>query len=138
MTIRRKVIPLQASPPHVSWPMHTVAADKAPCAVRARRRDTVDAHDLGTGWQPRGDLLTRARPHRAGGIMRPRTAHFIGIAGAGMSATAKLLKDSGVTVTGSDEHVYPPVSQFLADQALSYKTPYAAENIPTGVDLIVI
>ena len=55
-----------------------------------------------------------------------------------MSATAKLLKDSGVTVTGSDEHVYPPVSQFLADQALSYKTPYAAENIPDGVDLIVI
>lgn len=70
--------------------------------------------------------------------MRPRTAHFIGIAGAGMSATAKLLKDSGVTVTGSDEHVYPPVSQFLVDQALPCRTPYAAENIPDGVDLIVI
>ena len=70
--------------------------------------------------------------------MRPRTAHFIGIAGAGMSAAAKLLKDSGVTVTGSDEHVYPPVSEFLADQALPYRTPYAAENIPSGVDLIVI
>jgi UDP-N-acetylmuramate: L-alanyl-gamma-D-glutamyl-meso-diaminopimelate ligase len=70
--------------------------------------------------------------------MRPRTAHFIGIAGAGMSAVAKLLKDSGAAVTGSDEHVYPPVSDFLADQALSYTTPYAAENIPVGVDLIVI
>jgi UDP-N-acetylmuramate: L-alanyl-gamma-D-glutamyl-meso-diaminopimelate ligase len=55
-----------------------------------------------------------------------------------MSATAKLLKDSGVTVTGSDEHVYPPVSQFLMDQALPCRTPYAAENIPDGVDLIVI
>src|SRR5690348_14928600 len=70
--------------------------------------------------------------------MRPRTAHFIGIAGAGMSAVAKLLKDSGATVTGSDEHVYPPVSEFLADQALPCTTPYAAKNIPTGVDLIVI
>ena len=55
-----------------------------------------------------------------------------------MSAAAKLLKDSGVTVTGSDEGVYPPVSQFLVDQALPYRTPYAAENIPDGVDLIVI
>jgi UDP-N-acetylmuramate: L-alanyl-gamma-D-glutamyl-meso-diaminopimelate ligase len=70
--------------------------------------------------------------------MHLRTAHFIGIAGAGMSATAKLLKDSGVTVTGSDEQVYPPVSDFLADQALPYATHYAAENIPAGVDLIVI
>ncbi len=70
--------------------------------------------------------------------MRPRTAHFIGIAGVGMSAVAKLLKDSGVMVTGSDEQVYPPVSDFLADQALSYRTPYAAGNIPAGVDLIVI
>jgi UDP-N-acetylmuramate: L-alanyl-gamma-D-glutamyl-meso-diaminopimelate ligase len=70
--------------------------------------------------------------------MRPRTAHFIGIAGAGMSAAAKLLKDSGVRVTGSDEQVYPPVSEFLVDQALPYRTPYAAANIPAGVDLIVI
>ncbi len=70
--------------------------------------------------------------------MRPRTAHFIGIAGAGMSATAKLLQDSGVTITGSDEQVYPPVSQFLLDQGLRWRTPYAAGNIPQGVDLIVI
>src|ERR1051326_5399699 len=67
-----------------------------------------------------------------------RTVHFIGIAGAGMSAVAKLLKDRGAAVTGSDEHVYPPVSDFLADQGLPYATPYAAANIPAGVDLIVI
>jgi UDP-N-acetylmuramate: L-alanyl-gamma-D-glutamyl-meso-diaminopimelate ligase len=70
--------------------------------------------------------------------MRPRTAHFIGIAGAGMSAVAKLLKDRGATVTGSDEQVYPPVSDFLTDQGLPYATSYAAGNIPAGVDLIVI
>src|SRR5215470_4789708 len=85
------------------------------------------------------DSRDRSASHWGTGAgMRPRTAHFIGIAGAGMSAAAKLLKDSGVTVTGSDEHVYPPVSQFLVDQALPYRTPYAAENIPAGVDLIVI
>jgi UDP-N-acetylmuramate: L-alanyl-gamma-D-glutamyl-meso-diaminopimelate ligase len=31
-----------------------------------------------------------------------RKAHFIGLAGVGMSATAILLRDSGVAVTGSE------------------------------------
>ena len=35
-----------------------------------------------------------------------RRAHFIGLAGVGMSATAILLRDSGVAVTGSDEAIY--------------------------------
>lgn len=65
-------------------------------------------------------------------------AHFIGLAGVGMSATAKLLRDAGYTVTGSDEAVYPPISTFLEIEKLPCKTPYAAANIPTDVDLIVI
>ena len=67
-----------------------------------------------------------------------RRVHVIGIAGAGMSAVAKLLHDSGVTVTGSDEGVYPPVSDFLKDLGIPYKTNYAAENLPRDADLIVI
>lgn len=67
-----------------------------------------------------------------------RHAHFIGIAGAGMSAVAKLLRDSGVVVTGSDEGVYPPVSDFLRSQGIAYNTRYAAENLPRDADLIVI
>lgn len=70
--------------------------------------------------------------------MIAKKAHFIGIGGVGMSATAKLLKDSGVEVSGSDEAVYPPVSTFLESINLPYKTPYAAENIPADADLIVI
>ena len=67
-----------------------------------------------------------------------KKAHFIGIGGVGMSATAKLLKDSGVAVTGSDEEVYPPISDFLTQEGLPYQTPYQAENIPGDADLIVI
>jgi len=67
-----------------------------------------------------------------------RKVHFIGIAGAGMSAVAKLLRDSGVGVTGSDEGVYPPVSDFLQRERIPYATPYAARNVPADVDLIVI
>ena len=67
-----------------------------------------------------------------------KRAHFIGIGGVGMSATAKLLRDSGVQVTGSDEDVYPPISYVLRDEGLDYRTPYAAANLPADADLIVI
>lgn len=70
--------------------------------------------------------------------MQVKKAHFIGIGGVGMSAVAKLLKDSGAEVTGSDEAVYPPVSTFLESVGIAYKTPYAADNIPADVELIVI
>lgn len=55
-----------------------------------------------------------------------------------MSATAKLLRDAGWSVSGSDEAVYPPISHFLEKEKLHCLTPYAASNIPADVDLIVI
>lgn len=67
-----------------------------------------------------------------------RSAHFIGIGGVGMSATAMLLRDAGVCVTGSDEAVYPPISDVLRQEKLDVRTPYAAANIPAGVEAIVI
>lgn len=70
--------------------------------------------------------------------MEYKKAHFIGIAGAGMSATAVLLRESGVEVTGSDEEVYPPVSVLLEREKIAYKTPYAAANIPIDADVIII
>lgn len=70
--------------------------------------------------------------------MHIRKAHVIGIGGVGMSATAKLLRDSGVIVSGSDEAVYPPISTMLEEAGLSYQTPYKASNLPEDVDLIVI
>jgi UDP-N-acetylmuramate: L-alanyl-gamma-D-glutamyl-meso-diaminopimelate ligase len=68
----------------------------------------------------------------------PKTVHFIGIAGAGMSATAKLLRDSGVAISGSDQNAYPPISDFLSENRIPCRTPYAVENIPADVDLFVI
>jgi len=70
--------------------------------------------------------------------MRWRKAHFIGLGGVGMSAVAKLLTDAGVQVTGSDEDIYPPVSDFLARGKFDVRMPYAAANIPSDADLIVI
>src|SRR5215211_266063 len=79
--------------------------------------------------------LGKARESESARIMLARNVHFIGIAGAGMSATAKLLRDSGCRVTGSDEGVYPPVSDFLMRESIAFQTSYAPENIPPDVEL---
>jgi UDP-N-acetylmuramate: L-alanyl-gamma-D-glutamyl-meso-diaminopimelate ligase len=39
--------------------------------------------------------------------------HLLGICGTGMAALAGILKELGHRVSGSDEHVYPPMSTFL-------------------------
>ena len=70
--------------------------------------------------------------------MKQEKAHFIGIAGAGMSAVAKLLIDAGVEVTGSDDEAYPPVTDFLASEGIAYRRSYSPANIPADVDYFVI
>ena len=46
--------------------------------------------------------------------MQGKKAHFIGIAGKGMSAVALLMREAGWQISGSDEGFYPPVSDYLA------------------------
>ena len=67
-----------------------------------------------------------------------KTAHMIGVCGAGMSAVARLLQQAGYAVTGSDEGFYPPVSDYLDRLGVDCRTPYATENLPDAPDLIVI
>ncbi len=40
--------------------------------------------------------------------------HFTGVAGAGMSAAALMMRDAGHQVSGSDEDVFPPMSTYVA------------------------
>lgn len=70
--------------------------------------------------------------------MQPGKAHFIGIAGKGMSAVALLLREQGWQITGSDEGFYPPVSNYLEEAGVVFSSGYKAENIPADADLIVI
>jgi UDP-N-acetylmuramate: L-alanyl-gamma-D-glutamyl-meso-diaminopimelate ligase len=67
-----------------------------------------------------------------------RKVHFIGICGKGMSAVAKLLIDTGITVTGSDEGFYPPVSTYIEKNNIPFIKGYKRENIATDVDTVVI
>jgi UDP-N-acetylmuramate: L-alanyl-gamma-D-glutamyl-meso-diaminopimelate ligase len=67
-----------------------------------------------------------------------KKAHFIGIAGKGMSATALLLKQQGWEISGSDEGFYPPVSDYLKHANIPFAEGYKKANIPTDADVIVI
>lgn len=67
-----------------------------------------------------------------------KKAHFIGIAGKGMSGVALLLREAGYEITGSDEGFYPPVSDYLAEAGIEFAHGYKKENIPADADLIVI
>ena len=46
------------------------------------------------------------------------------------AATAILLRQSGYTVSGSDEGFYPPASEILPAHGITITTPHAASNIP--------
>lgn len=64
--------------------------------------------------------------------------HILGICGTLMGSIALLAREQGLTVTGSDENVYPPMSTQLAAAGIEVRSPYSAENIPADVDLVMI
>jgi UDP-N-acetylmuramate: L-alanyl-gamma-D-glutamyl-meso-diaminopimelate ligase len=80
-----------------------------------------------------GNVLTEIDPTSV------RRVHLVGVAGTGMGAFAGMLKAAGYTVTGSDENVYPPMSDMLRDWGIEVFTPYAAENLDRArPDLVII
>jgi UDP-N-acetylmuramate: L-alanyl-gamma-D-glutamyl-meso-diaminopimelate ligase len=64
--------------------------------------------------------------------------HLIGICGTAMATLAALLRHRGFTVRGSDEHVYPPMSDFLAAEDIQTFEGYSAGHIDSSIDLVVI
>jgi UDP-N-acetylmuramate: L-alanyl-gamma-D-glutamyl-meso-diaminopimelate ligase len=64
--------------------------------------------------------------------------HLIAIAGVGMATLAAMLKERGYHVTGSDQGVYPPMSDFLAEARIAVKQGYQAENLVPAPDLVVV
>lgn len=69
----------------------------------------------------------------------PRHVHLIGICGTGMSALAGLFHEAGCTVTGSDQGMYPPVSDFLSSLRITVKEGYSPRNLEEPrPDLVVV
>src|SRR5216117_2975292 len=69
---------------------------------------------------------------------QPKKFHFLGICGTAMASVAAALQDRGFKVTGSDEKVYPPMSNFLEKEGVALKKSYRPENIPRDADVVVI
>lgn len=68
-----------------------------------------------------------------------RRIHLVGVAGTGMGAFAGMLKAAGYEVTGSDENVYPPMSDMLREWGIEVYTPYAPDNLDRArPDLVII
>lgn len=65
-------------------------------------------------------------------------AHFIGICGTAMATVAALLKHQGVDVRGSDQNVYPPMSEFLAAEGIPTLEGYRPEHITSDLDIVVV
>jgi len=67
-----------------------------------------------------------------------RRIHFIGICGTAMATLAAMLKRKGLDVRGSDQDVYPPMSDFLASERIPTLTGYSGDHITGDLDLVVV
>lgn len=68
----------------------------------------------------------------------PKHIHLMGICGTGMASLAGMLKSQGYKVTGSDQNVYPPMSDFLRSLAIPVMEGYWAENLAVQPDLVIV
>src|SRR2546427_1625464 len=64
--------------------------------------------------------------------------HFVGVCGTAMASVAAMCRDLGLTITGSDENVYPPMSTFLETRGIHILSGYCESNLDHRPDLIVI
>ena len=67
-----------------------------------------------------------------------RRIHLIGVCGTAMATLAALLKRRGHDVRGSDQNVYPPMSDFLASENIRTMSGYSADHITSDLDLVVV
>jgi len=64
--------------------------------------------------------------------------HFIGICGTAMGNVALMMRAAGHTVTGSDQNIYPPMSDLLAEAGVAIMTGFSPDNLDPAPDLVVI
>ncbi|NQZ53604.1 MAG: UDP-N-acetylmuramate:L-alanyl-gamma-D-glutamyl-meso-diaminopimelate ligase [Piscirickettsiaceae bacterium] len=64
--------------------------------------------------------------------------HILGICGTFMGGVALLARSLGMTVSGSDANVYPPMSDQLAAAGINLQEGYLAEHLDPAPDLVVM
>jgi len=69
---------------------------------------------------------------------RIQKVHFIGVCGTMMGALACMMKDLGFDVTGSDQAIYPPMSDFLRDRGVCIFDGFDGRHLSDKPDLVVV
>ena len=64
--------------------------------------------------------------------------HLIAVCGTGMGALACMLKDVGFDVSGSDQKVYPPMSEFLAAKGVRILNGFKEEHLASDLDVVIV
>ncbi|HJR60263.1 MAG TPA: UDP-N-acetylmuramate:L-alanyl-gamma-D-glutamyl-meso-diaminopimelate ligase [Vicinamibacterales bacterium] len=67
-----------------------------------------------------------------------RTFYLVGVCGTAMGTLAAMLKARGHEVRGSDQQVYPPMSDFLRQQGITLLEGYGPEHIAGDIDMVVV
>lgn len=67
-----------------------------------------------------------------------KSVHLIAVCGTAMGALACMFKEMGYAVTGSDHHVYPPMSDFLRDRGIVVQEGFKAAHLAHRPDLVVV
>ncbi len=67
-----------------------------------------------------------------------RHIHLMGICGTGVGALAGMLQTLGYEISGSDQQVYPPMSDFLAGLGIKVMSGYQAANLSPRPDLVIV
>ncbi len=68
----------------------------------------------------------------------PKHIHFSGICGTAMAPLSVLMQTRGFIISGSDEHIYPPMSNLLRQHQIDVFQGYSQENLIPRPDLVVI
>jgi UDP-N-acetylmuramate: L-alanyl-gamma-D-glutamyl-meso-diaminopimelate ligase len=64
--------------------------------------------------------------------------HLIGICGTAMASLAGMLQARGAVVTGSDEHVYPPMSTMLESLGITVRRGYDPAHLTPAPDCVIV
>jgi UDP-N-acetylmuramate: L-alanyl-gamma-D-glutamyl-meso-diaminopimelate ligase len=83
-------------------------------------------------------MTSSSAPSRPDLPASPRHVHLIAVAGVGMASLAGMFRAAGYDVTGSDQAVYPPMSDVLAGLGIAVREGYRAENLEPRPDLVVV
>ncbi|UCE05425.1 MAG: UDP-N-acetylmuramate:L-alanyl-gamma-D-glutamyl-meso-diaminopimelate ligase [bacterium] len=67
-----------------------------------------------------------------------KNIYMIAICGTAMGSLAAMLKSRRYHVTGSDNHVYPPMSTFLLSQGIKVFEGFDADHLSPKPDLVII